>query len=80
MTGLIALIANTMHRPDHGLYTLDNQLIEIGMNAVDSIAVDPKVETMNTFRTVSKELFRDARQRHGVAIGATESTEFGTGF
>jgi hypothetical protein len=80
MTGLLALIANTMHRPDHGLYILDTQLIQVGMDAIDNMAAITKTVAMDTFRTVSNELFHNANHRHSVAIGAYESPDIGSSF
>lgn len=80
MTAMMLLTANTMHRPDHGYYSLDSQLIDVGMKTVDRMAEGSKSDALEAFKVTFVELRRDAWRRHRAAITMVNSSEFYTEF
>lgn len=80
MTAMMLLIANTMHRPDHGYYSLDSQLIDVGMKTVDRMADGRRNDVLEVFRVTFVELRRDAWRRHKAATTMVNSSEFHTEF
>ncbi len=63
MTAMVLLIANSMHRPNHGDLSLDSQLVEIGLQTVDKMAKETESEMLQTFQATCTELHQRTQQR-----------------
>lgn len=76
MTAIMLLIANAMHRPDHGYCSIDSQLIDVGMKTADKMADGSRNGSLEAVRVTFVELRRDARRRHRAATTTVNSSEF----
>lgn len=78
MTAIMLLTANTMHRPDHGYYSSDSHIIDVGMKTVDLIADGSGNDTIKAFRATLVELRHDAWRRHKAATVMVDGPKFRT--
>ena len=71
MTAMMLFIANSMHRPRHGDLSLDNHLVEIGLQTIDKMVKVAENEKLQSFQATCTELHKRTQQRcAGAAIMA----------
>jgi hypothetical protein len=63
MTAMVLLTANSMHRPRHNDLSLDNHLVEIGLQKIDKMAKETESEMLQSFQATCTELHQRTQQR-----------------
>lgn len=63
MTAMVLLTANSMHRPKHGDMSLDNDLVEIGLQTIDKMVKETENEMLKSFQATCTELHQCKQQR-----------------
>jgi len=67
MTAMLLLTFNNMHRPQHDQLSLDNELVDTGLQMLGQVAEDTQSEIVRSFRKTCTGLHRDAQQRRAEA-------------
>lgn len=62
MTAMVLLTANIMHRPKHGDLSLNNHLVEIGLQTIDQFRKETKNEMLQSFQATCTELHQRTQQ------------------
>ncbi|KAH7122740.1 fungal-specific transcription factor domain-containing protein [Dendryphion nanum] len=67
MTAILLLTFNSMQRPQHDLLSLDNELVDKGLQMLDRVEEETQSEIVRSFRKTCTGLHRDAQQRRAEA-------------
>ncbi|ORX92702.1 hypothetical protein BCR34DRAFT_250669 [Clohesyomyces aquaticus] len=63
MTAMLLLIFNGMQRPQHNQLSLDNKLVDTGLQMLDQVAEETQSEIVRSFHKTCTGLRQDAQQR-----------------
>jgi hypothetical protein len=63
MTAMVLLAANTMHTPQHSNLALDSQLIEVGLQTLETMVQKTGNEMLKSFQATCAELHHHTQRR-----------------
>lgn len=63
MTAMVLLTVNSMHRPQHNKLALDSQLIEVGLQTLETMVQETGSEMLKSFQATCAELHQHTKRR-----------------
>jgi hypothetical protein len=78
MTAMLLLTFNSMQRPQHDQLSLDNELVDTGLQMLDQVAEETQSEIVRSFRKTLTGLHRDAQQRRSETSVLANSLDLST--
>jgi hypothetical protein len=78
MTAMLLLTFNSMQRPQHDQLSLDNELVDTGLQMLDQITEETQSEKVRSFRKICTGLHWDAQQRRAEASMIANSLDLST--
>jgi len=75
MTSLVLLMANSMHKPKHGDFSLDIYLVETGLQTIGQLVKGTEYEMLQSFQVTLIELHRLTQQRQAKAAVMTSNVD-----
>jgi hypothetical protein len=80
MSAMMLLTANSMQNPQHDKLSLDNRLVEAGLQTIDKIVEETQSNVVRSFRDTFTKLDQDARRRRIEATAIANNAHLSTLF
>jgi hypothetical protein len=75
MTAMLLLMVNSMQGSQHDKLSLDNELINAGLQSLDKVLEETQSEVVRTFRDAFTKLNGAAQRRHAEATMMANSLD-----
>lgn len=76
MTAMVLLTANSMHTPQHNDLALDSQLVQVGLQTLDTMVQETGNEMLKSFQATCAELHQHTQRRCVEAAIMTNNADY----